>query len=84
MESGLWTYRFRKLKGRLYLQDSGRRKGDKERCLTAGMDDYISKPLKIKELRSALVRIDVVLAACPEAIALPPSPVHEEGDRVEL
>jgi PAS domain S-box-containing protein len=34
--------------------------GDRERCLEVGMDDYVSKPVRLRELRAALERVGVM------------------------
>jgi CheY-like chemotaxis protein/HPt (histidine-containing phosphotransfer) domain-containing protein len=52
-------------------------KGDRERCLEAGMDDYVSKPLRIGDLRTAISRwIDLGGAELP-------ADVIDRGDLID-
>jgi two-component system, sensor histidine kinase and response regulator len=40
--------------------------GDKERCLAAGMDDYITKPIRSQELAELLERYSPAVSTVPK------------------
>jgi CheY-like chemotaxis protein len=41
--------------------------GDRDRCIEAGMDDYVSKPVEVPELRAALERAEARLGLGDDA-----------------
>ena len=40
-------------------------KGDRERCLSAGMDGYLSKPIRIEELKRTISKVDIASKTTP-------------------
>jgi len=57
--------------------------GDRERCLAAGMDDYVSKPVKMDDLQRALEHA-LSMVEAPSGAASPPDPTVPADGPIDL
>jgi CheY-like chemotaxis protein len=46
---------------RIVAMTANAMQGDRDICLEAGMDDYVSKPIRVEELEGALERSAVII-----------------------
>jgi CheY-like chemotaxis protein len=58
--------------------------GDREKCIAAGMDDYLSKPIRPKDIRDIIEKWGGKIAVGSPATKPPPPPVPAEESPVDM
>jgi HPt (histidine-containing phosphotransfer) domain-containing protein len=61
---------------------AGAMQGDRDKCIAAGMDDYVSKPIRVAELKSVLVRLGMArnrTAKGADEVGIAPSPSFKQS-----
>src|SRR5262249_23529639 len=71
---------------RIIAMTANAMQGDKERCIAAGMDDYVSKPIRIDDLQAALERAAHATLGGAANARVEEEPVDDiwDGELIEL